>query len=139
MRQIQQQMQEELQQQTRDQLTELANKLMGHGGSGNQDDRQGQQDDGSKDNKRNKEWNPEEIGLFDPEYEGTGSMINTGKTVFYHDVYAFTDRLNDMAIVRGEEELRTVIPQTLRGSALIWHSTELLAVEKEILRIATIA
>ncbi|MCJ1271818.1 hypothetical protein MMC22_011723 [Lobaria immixta] len=53
MRQIQQQMQEELQQQMRDQLTELANKLKSHGGSGNQDDRQGQQDDGSKDNKRN--------------------------------------------------------------------------------------
>ena len=118
------------------QFLELTNRLSNQRGSANQDTTQNQQE-GFKDRK-NKEWNPEEIGLFDPDYESTGAVVNGGKTVFYRDVYAFTDRLDDMAVIRGEEKLCTVIPQTLRGSALIWHSTELSPTEKRGMRIATV-
>lgn len=85
-----------------------------------------------------KEWNPEEIGFFDPDYEGSGPVVNRGKSVFYRDVYAFIDRLKDMTHVRGLDKLRSVIPQTLRGSALIWHSTELSELEKRLLRKASL-
>lgn len=81
-----------------------------------------------------KELNPEEVGFFDPEYEGNGPVVNAGKNVFYRDVYAFVDRLKDMEQIKGEEKLRSVVPQCLRGSALIWHSTELSEMEKTLLR-----
>lgn len=85
-----------------------------------------------------KEWNPEEIGFFDPGYEGTEPVVNSGKNVFYRDVYAFGDRLSDMLPVKGVEKLRTVIPQTLCGSALIWYFTELSNEVKEMLRDGTL-
>lgn len=81
-----------------------------------------------------KEWNPDDIGFFDPEYEGSGPVVNAGKSVFYRDVYAFIDRLKDMEAIRGEDKLRAVIPQCFRGSALIWHSAELSEMEKSLLR-----
>lgn len=36
-----------------------------------------------------KKWNSEDIGFFDPDYEGTGLVVNAGKNVFYRDVYVF--------------------------------------------------
>lgn len=65
-------------------------------------------------------------------------MVNVGKNVFYKDIYAFIDRLKDMAPIKGEDKLRTVIPQCLRGTALIWHSTELSDVQKETYRYTTL-
>lgn len=43
----------------------------------------------------------EEVGYFDSEYQqeqGTisGPVINTGKYMFYRDVYVFVDRLKDL-------------------------------------------
>ena len=87
---------------------------------------------------RTKGWGPEEIVYFDPKYEGTGPVVNVGKSVFYRDVYSFIDRLQDMAILRGHDKLQTVLPQCLRGAALIWHSTELTPMEKELLRTANL-
>lgn len=81
-----------------------------------------------------KEWNADEIGYFDPNYEGTDPVVTVGKSVLYRDVYTFIDRLKDMALVRGEDKLRTAIPLCLRGSALIWHTTELSDLEKRLLR-----
>lgn len=86
----------------------------------------------------NKEWTCEDIGFFDPSAEGTGPVTNVGKHVFYRDVYCFIDRLKDMTGHRGPDKLRNVIPQCLRGSALIWHSTELSDLEKEMLREASL-
>ena len=81
-----------------------------------------------------KEWNADEIGFFDPDYEGSAAVVNAGKHVFYRDVYVFIDRCKDMAPLRGEDKLRTVLPQCFRGAALIWHSTELSEMEKILLR-----
>lgn len=81
-----------------------------------------------------KEWNAEEIGFFDPDYEGTGPVVNAGKHVFYKDIYVFIDRCKDMTPIRGDEKLRTVLPQCFRGAASIWHSTELSEMEKILLR-----
>lgn len=81
-----------------------------------------------------KELNPEEVSFFDPDYKGSGAVVNTGKNLFYRDVYAFVDRLKDMEQIKGEEKLRTVVPQCFRGSAFIWHSIELSETEKALLR-----
>lgn len=81
-----------------------------------------------------KELNSEEVGCFDPDYKGCSAVVNAGKNGFYRDVYAFVDCLKDMEQIKGEEKLRTVVPQCFRGSALIWHSIELSETEKALLR-----
>ena len=87
-----------------------------------------------------KPWTPEEIGFFDPDGDlSEGAVATVGRHVFYRDVYVFIDRLKDMAPLRGEDRLRIVIPQCLRGSAIIWHTTELSEMEKAYLRTATVA
>lgn len=85
------------------------------------------------------EWNAEQIGYFDPNYKGSGPVVNAGKHVFYRDVYVFIDRCKDMAPIRGEDKLRTVLPQCFRGASLIWHSAELSELEKGLLRTASLA
>ena len=90
------------------------------------------------DDRPDRGWTPEEIGFFDPEAEGTDPVVNAGKHVFYRDVFAFVDRLKDMAPLKGPEKLRTVLPQCLRGAALIWHSTELTDLEKSMIREASL-
>ena len=39
-----------------------------------------------------------------------------------------------MEVVRGRDNLRALIPQSFRGSALTWHSTEPSEMEKSLLR-----
>lgn len=86
----------------------------------------------------NGEWKPDDIGYFDPEHDGLANVgapiVNAGRHVFYRDVYAFVDRLKDMAPLRDEPKLRTALVQCLRGSALIWHSMELSDLEKQLLK-----
>lgn len=118
----------------------LANRPPGGGGNGPDPD---PQPGPVVDNRNaNAEWKAEDVGFFDPEADGSsnadGPIINSGRHVFYTDVYTFVGRLQDLASVRGEEKLRTVIPQCLRGSALIWHSAELSDLEKNLLRTATV-
>lgn len=86
-----------------------------------------------------KPWTPEEIGFFDPDGEDEAAVSTVGRHVFYRDIYVFVDRLKDMAPLRGEDKLRIVIPQCLRGSAIVWHTTELSEMEKGFLRTATVA
>lgn len=95
---------------------------------------------GSNDNsgdRSSKEWTAEAIGFFDPGAEGNEPVSNVGKHVFYKDVYAFVDRLKDVALLKGDDKLRNILPQCLRGTALIWHSTELSDMEKNMLREAS--
>ena len=90
-----------------------------------------------------REWRAEDIGYFDPDYEDSNSnysnaMVSTGKHTFYKDVYTFVDRLRDMAKLRGPDKVRTVLPECLRGTALVWHSAELSEMEKDLLRDASL-
>ena len=81
----------------------------------------------------------EDIGFFDPEAEGTESIVSQGKYFCYRDVYAFVDRLKDMAATKGDDKVRDVLSTCFRGSAQIWHSMELIDIEKEYLRTARIS
>ena len=79
---------------------------------------------------------PEDIGFLDTSYgtDSDGPIANAGRHVFYRDVYAFTDRLEAMAAIRGDDKVRDVIPACLRGDALQWHLTELTDLERDGLR-----
>ena len=80
----------------------------------------------------------EEVGYFDPEHQqeqGNGPVVNTGKHVFYRDVYIFVDRLKDLAVTRpNPNDVKRVITACLRGSALMWYSAELTELERDLLR-----
>ena len=82
------------------------------------------------------DWKLDEVDFFDSEYEDANNafIVNAGRHVFYRNVYAFIDRLKDVVFLRGEDKLRIMIFQCLRGFALIWHSMELFDVEKLLLR-----
>lgn len=85
--------------------------------------------------KPEKDWRPEEIGFFDPDCEEPGPVATVNCHIYYQDVYAFIDRLKDVALLRSIEKFQDILPQLLRGSALIWYSTEFSAIEKAIPRI----
>ena len=86
------------------------------------------------------DWKFDEIDFFDFEYENSNNslIINVDRHVFYRDVYAFTNRLRNLASLRENDKLRIVISQCLRDSALIWHFMKLFDVEKMLLRKASL-
>lgn len=81
----------------------------------------------------------EEVGYFDPEFQQEhgnthGPVVNAGKYVYYRDVYIFVDRLKDLANRKPPDQVKDVITECMRGSALIWYSTELTELERDLLR-----
>ena len=77
----------------------------------------------------------EQVGYFDPEYQQeqgdtSGPVANAGKYVYYRDVYVFVDRLKAMA---KKNDVKPVISECLRGTALMWYSTELTDLERDLL------
>ena len=81
-----------------------------------------------------KDWNVDDIEFFDFATKSTDSIVNIDKHVFYKNVYAFTNRLKDMTTIKNDSKLRTIISQCFREFVLIWHSIELIDLEKEMLR-----
>ena len=83
-----------------------------------------------------REWKAEEIGFFDPGLDDPNDapIVAVGRHSFYRDVYAFVDRLKDMARQRSADKLRTVLPECFRGECQIWYSVELDEMAKDLLR-----
>ena len=72
-------------------------------------------------------WNSGDIGFFDPNYEGkssaTGQAVkHSGKDTYYRDVHVFIEKVKEMTIVLGPEQVRRNLATCLRGTALIWHT-----------------
>ena len=86
------------------------------------------------DHKQFKDWSIEKIDFFDFAIEEIESLINVEKHVFYRNVYAFTDRLKNMILIKREHKLKTILFQCLRKSALIWHFIELFDLKKIMLK-----
>ncbi|KAM0800587.1 hypothetical protein BDR22DRAFT_908148 [Usnea florida] len=66
----------------------------------------------------------EELGYFDPESQqeygsSNGPFVNTGKHIFFKDIYIFTNRLKESAVPKGEAGIKAIITSCLRGSALM--------------------
>ena len=72
--------------------------------------------------------------FFDLIADELKSIINLNKHIFYKKIYAFVDRLKNVAIIRKEKNFKNVISQCLRDTVLIWHFTELSDIEKKIYR-----
>ena len=74
---------------------------------------------------------PADIGFFDTEYiEEKGSTQTT-----YTDVFAFVERLKDLAARYGKDTIRDLIYPCLKGRCLQWF-TDLTELEKELLYMA---
>ncbi|CAA9220090.1 MAG: hypothetical protein AVDCRST_MAG95-496 [uncultured Adhaeribacter sp.] len=99
-------------------------------------------DSTNKANGIKQRWKAEDIGLFNPEYHdpaNPGPVISLGRHTLYRNIYAFTDQLKDLAKASGKLiMLRDMLPTCFKGAALIWHSTELTDLEKDLLRTASI-
>lgn len=85
---------------------------------------------------------PEDIGFFDPAYEDpsgkNASIVNAGRHVYYRDVFIFLDRLRDLSKGPTGDRVKDYISGCLRGEALIWYSTEVSELEKDLLRGASL-
>ena len=57
-------------------------------------------------------------------------MANAGKYFYYRDFYVFVDRLKAMA---KKNNVKSVISEYIRGIALMWYSTELTDLERDLL------
>jgi hypothetical protein len=100
----------------------------------------GPADDGAFNQNNNGRLTHKEVGYFDPSYPSTDDspIVTEHGSVFYRDVYIFVDRLEDLVSFKGEAAVRELVPSCLRGSALIWYTTELTDLEKRGLRNATV-
>jgi hypothetical protein len=79
----------------------------------------------------------EEVGVFDPnpqDAEVTGSGITSvGKLTVYTNIYAFTNRLRELASKKGDKAVQDNWTTWLRGEAIAWHTHELSDLERELL------
>lgn len=81
-----------------------------------------------------------DIGYFDPSLKdpsGAG-VITDGRDTKYCDVFPFCDRLLDLAKTSGEECVRKVWSQCLRGPALVWFSHILTDNDRDLLRTGSV-
>ena len=82
-------------------------------------------------------WNPSDLGYFDPHLDksyGEGEIVTVGKDTYFRNVILFTERLRDVAAVKGSLAVKTNLNTALRGTALLWYTTELSDLEKLGLR-----
>ena len=84
-----------------------------------------------------------DVRYFDSSYENnsnfTAFIVNVERHVFYRDVYVFVDRLKDLVKeFIDEQRIKKLVSDCFRDSSLIWYSTELIELEKNLLRDAII-
>ena len=110
--------------------TQAATKFQNFNKSNDNDQRQSMNE---------KEWTCEKIEFFNSIVENTTVVVNVRKHVFYRDVYTFVDRLKNMIISRDSDKLRNIISQCFRSFVLIWHSTKLSDLKKDMLKKASLS
>lgn len=84
-------------------------------------------------------WIASDIGFFDPHFNGRSvdtaeAIEHSDKDTYYRDVFVFLDRIKDYAETRSPELVRQNLSSCLRGTALAWYATELIAEAKTELR-----
>ncbi|SLM41263.1 probable transposable element [Lasallia pustulata] len=71
---------------------------------------------------------PPDLGFFHPdvpESYGTGNVIFNSKETIYREVYTFIKRVEDYALLVGEEKVAENLSTCLRGNTLNWYLQEL--------------
>ncbi|KAK2034141.1 hypothetical protein LX32DRAFT_441932 [Colletotrichum zoysiae] len=106
----------------------------------NNQNQQANRESTPRDNSRPAPLRSADVGLFHPEAKDPNhlGMVSDGKLTVYTDVYAFTDRLTDLAASRGDAAIREIWTQCLQGSALVWYSQILTPADRDLYRTATI-
>ena len=89
--------------------------------------------------KLNARWYAADLGFFDPNYKGktvtTGeAMEHLGKNTIFRDVHLFVERAKDVAAIQGDEMVRQNLVTCLKGAALAWYTSELIADQKQLLK-----
>ena len=67
-------------------------------------------------------WNPSDLGYFDLHLDksfGEGEIVTVGKDTYFRNVLLFTDRIRNIAEVKGAAIVKANINTALRGTALI--------------------
>lgn len=59
-------------------------------------------------------------------------MEHAGKNTIFRDVHLFIERVKDMVAVRGDEMVRQNLLTCLKGAALTWYTSELIANQKRL-------
>ncbi|KAI8962928.1 hypothetical protein F5Y11DRAFT_346956 [Daldinia sp. FL1419] len=111
------------------QLTQLVKALQGHNNNG----LSGTGNSGAgNSNTNHSALTSEEVGYFNPGSRDTENFdfYASDEYPIYSNVHAFTDRLLEMAAIRGEEAVKRVWTTCLQGSAQGWLTTELTRLEK---------
>lgn len=90
--------------------------------------------------KQNSRWYAANLGFFNLNYKNklatTGdAMEHAGKDTIFWDVHLFVERVKDVAAVRRDKLVRQNLSICLKGSALAWYTSELIANQKRLLRL----
>lgn len=75
-----------------------------------------------------------DLGFFHPDLEesyGTGDIVFSSKETIYREVYSFCRRVEDYAVIKGEDAVRTNLSTCFRGAALSWWLNTLSQDEKD--------
>ena len=75
-----------------------------------------------------------DLGFFHPDLEesyGTGDIVFSSKENIYREVYSFCRRVEDYAVIKGEDVVRTNLSTCFRGAALSWWLNTLSQDEKD--------
>ena len=79
-----------------------------------------------------------DLGFFHPDLEESyrqGDIVLSSKETIYREVYTFSRRVQDYAIIKGEDVVRQNLSIYFRGAALLWWLNSLLPDEKDALRL----
>ena len=82
-------------------------------------------------------WNSSDLGYFDPHLDksyGEGEIVTVGKDTYFRSVILFIERLRDVAAVKGFIAVKANLGTVLRGTVLLWYTTELSNLKKLGLR-----
>ena len=69
--------------------------------------------------------------------EVSANVVSAGRHVCYRDMFVWIHNFKGLVKNRSEEELRPMNIQAFCDGALIWYSTEVGALQKDLLRDAT--
>ena len=88
-------------------------------------------------------WNTQEIGFFDPQYDGktvyseTAPIEHTGKNTYFRDVHLFLNHAKQFVSIKKAEVVCENLWLSLRGTALSWWTNELFDTEHRIANYGT--
>ena len=90
-------------------------------------------------NRNDSRFNPEELGIFDPQLEANeklmeGDIVNVGSKTYYRNVHMVVDAFRDLEQCKKSGLVRRNLNKCLRGVAQEWHIGQLTEMEREYIK-----